>query len=535
MKIFPCACAAIMLASGLCPAVSQDHDSWDIATYDPPDYTYREFIIVPELSINNSDSSHTTTNSLSTEREASLFSSAHYALYPAYRFHRYTKRFELGGRNFISARNDALPFTKNETDNYAADSKYFYKSRSLELSIETRDSARLYFPSGSFIGALAHAGFSAGNEAVTSGSAVYSKFDSLPMVSYNKNTSAVDVLNPSFSLFIGGGWGRIRDVTFGAVALNMLDRLRDVLPSSEGISADKVRDFAAFIEKRRRLRAFDDRLALIGNIDTLSRYLIDKRVLSGPSSAATMELADQWLYAFSQNRQAGLEFSLYPGIMFDYSRHNSSDNSGAWIDSLAYDLQLADADADNARKSRSYEETAYRQHQYQTQLTYCLNSTFQAAKPMSRFFQISGRIDLNFHWNHYFARNAQSDIAEVEYETLLPTMEAGVSCLFAYYPDTRTAFTFGPNVSYNRSYNYLINGNKIHGTPPAAVKNDLHFDFRRTEIELPLSLLYYVSPRLLYRISAATYTKSDYGSDQSTTKGWYYTYAIGAGLTYQVF
>jgi hypothetical protein len=521
----------------LCPLVifAQDHDTWDMSSYEPPDHSYREFIVVPELSINSVDSSYKNTSSLSVERETNLFSNTHFGLYPDHRFHLYTKKLEIGGNNSLRLQYDAYPYIKNETDNYAGYKRNYHRDHDLNLSFETQDSARLYFPSGAFIGALGGVGFSNENRVSLYGYALNPKFDTLPQISYSRQYSSLEMINPSFSLFLGGGWGRIKDVTFGAVALNMFDRISDVLPGSAGISTDQIQDFAAFIEKRKRLRAFDSRMALIENIDTLCRYLVDNRAISGPSSAVTMELSDQWQYAFTQNRQAGLALSLYPGIMVNYSRHHLTDTASSWIDTLDYDLRLIDADLDNARKVRSYSETAYRLHEYQTELIYCLNSTFQVARPLSRFFQANGRLDVNMHWNHYFARSVPSYIGESDYETLLPTLEIDASFLFAYYPDTRTTFAFGPNVSYDRSFNYLINENKNRGTTMVLVNNDPHFDFRGMDIEFPLNFIYYISPRLQYRVSAATYLRSYYSSDQTVTKGWYSTYTVGAGLTYQFF
>jgi hypothetical protein len=530
-----CAWAVALLALGPNSGDSQDHETYDIGSYEPPDYTYRECIVVPEIATHSSDSSVTSTDNLATVKGASAFSSLRYAILPRHRFHLYTKKLEMGSENIVSVGYDAFPLSRTVADNIAAETRDYSRENDLTMSIETRDSARLYFPSGAFVGALAAAGYSMENRNTFFGSAIRLKLDTSATISYGRSSFTMDAGGPSLSLFAGAGWGRIRDVTFGAVALNMLDRIYEVLPKSQGIPSGRVQDFAAFIEKRRRLRQFDDRLSLIGNIDTLSQYLVDTRAIPGPSGAVTMELADQWQYAFSQNRLAGLTFSVYPGLIVNYARTFSSDIAYAWRDTVNYDVQLADADRGNARKGQLLSEDSHLLHEYQTELTYCINSAIQAAKPLSRFFQIMGRIDMNFQWYHYFARSIPSDIPETDYQYLIPMLEVHAAGLVAYYPDTRTTFTFGPNVSYNRSYNYLINETKNQATQMVILKNGLHFDFRSTEFELPVSFVYYVSPRMQYRLGASTFFRSYYSSEQSVIKGWYSTYSVSAGLTYQLF
>jgi hypothetical protein len=535
MKTFQTLLAAIPLVLVPYSIFGQDHDAFDIGAYQPPDYTYQELIVIPAIAINNTDSSYNNTGILASEKRTSLYSGSRYSLYPSHRFHLYSKRLEFGSYNFINSRYEASPWSKKETDDVLSDDRFFTGNHAASATFQSIDSAKLYYPSGAFIGALAGVGVAIENSNLNSGSSRQLKSDTATRISYFKSSSTSEFYSPSFSLFLGCGWGRIRDVTFGAVALNMLDRIHEVLPQSAGISAEGVQNFATFIEKRRRRRAFDGRLAFIAHIDTLSQYLADTRAITGPSSAITMELADQWLYAFTQNRQAGLAFSLYPGITIDYLNNRSSNTAYSWRDTLNYDLQLIDADVGNARRGQLYREESNRINQYQTEFNYRINSTIQMAKPINRFFQINGQVDVNFYWNHYFDRSIPSDQSETDYETLLPVFEADASCMFAYYPDTRTTFSFVPDVSYNRSFNYLINKNKLHGTEMTIVKHDLHNDFRGVNLAFPLNIIYYASPRLQYRITASTVLRSYYSSEQSVSKAWYSTSEINIGLTYQLF
>jgi hypothetical protein len=517
-----------------CWVYGQDWDLYDIGSYEPPNYIYRALVISPEMSMSNQDSSHKTADALSKTTQAASFSESQYSLLAQHRFRRYSKKFEFGSSTIMNSWYNAKPPSKSETDDLINDSKYFSRHLDANLSVQSLDTVRFYYPSKIFIGALASGGFAIGNTSADYGYAKRQASDTSLRITYFKQNNTVSSINPSFSLFTGGGWGRIRDVTFAAVALNMLDRIKDVQPQSAGISADGVQDFASYIEKRRRLRAFDGRLALIENIDALSQYLIDKKAVTGPSSAITMELADQWEYAFAQQRQAGFEFSLYPGIMVDYSRNKSSGNNVFWQDTLDYDLRLTDADQEKGRKGPWYsEDDLGSERHYQTSLTYCINSAVRYAKPINRFFQIDAQIDLNVHWEHYLARNIVSGLEEMNYEKLLPLFEANASCLLAFYPNTRTTFAFTPNISYNRSFDYLINEETDSGR--TTVKYDRHNDFRRLDLEFPFLVRYYVSPRLQYHISATTYLRSLYSSDKAVAKAWYSSFAIDAGLTYQIF
>jgi hypothetical protein len=197
-------------------------------------------------------------------------------------------------------------------------------------------------------------------------------------------------------------------------------------------------------------------------------------------------------------------------------------------------LRFTDADQEKGRKGLSYSEGYFdTEHHYQTSLTYSLNSAVHFAKPISRFFQIDAQAGLNVHWNHYFARNIVSGLEEMNYKKLLPLFEANASCLLAFYPNTRTTFAFTPTISYNRSFDYLINEETDSGK--TIVKYDLHNDFRQIDLEFPFRVAYYISPRLHYNVEATTYLRSLYSSDKSVSKAWLSSFRITAGLTYQIF
>jgi hypothetical protein len=463
-------------------------------------------------------------------------SNSRLSLDPSHRYHRYAKRFEFGSHNVFGTSYEALPWSKSGRKALSRDENDFSSSHKFLLDFQTNDSARLYLPSGAFLGAIADFGTSMQRLSTASGASRSLAFDTSGWISYGKSASTLKLFNSTFSMSLGCGWGRIRDVTFAAVALGMLDRLKTVHPQSRGLDAARVQDFASYIEKRRRQRSFDGRLSLIENIDSLSQYLVDGKALDGPSSAATMELADQWAYAFSQKRQAGIEVSLYPGISVEYARTSVSRKNSQWRDSLLYDLSLTDSDESGLGTMHSLWEGSYLTKNYQTTVIYSLNTSFQFARPVNRYFQLRARADLSFLWNHYFARSAPSAfLQETSYEQLLPVMDAAASCEMAYYPDTRTTFSLAPNASYHRSFNYFVNKNWNSGTADIVANGDRHNDFRGITLEFPLTIAYFVSPRLQYRIWASSLMGTFYSSQDSDTKAWRSTYALGAQATYQLF
>ncbi len=530
----------ILLPLSLCPIFGQGLDSYDIGAYQPPDYRYCEFTIVPEISFNNIDSIYANASIHANNTQKSYVSDAYYSLASGLRFHRYTKRFELGSHNFMNASLASKPLSKTESDYWFYDSMTYDRGSNAAMIIGTADSGRMYYPSGAFIGALGKVELVVGKNAQYSGNVNKGKFDPPPNIAYNELNTSMQLINPSFSLFLGGGWGRIRDVTFAAVACAMLDRIREVAPQAlaAGLNSDGIQDFASSIEIRKRQRSFDDRLSLINNIDALSQYLVDKKAIESPTSAIALELADQWMYAFAQNRQAGLEISCYPGITIDYSRNISSDKNYFWRDSIRYGLHLNDDDLKNAQKASTYLYSSNRTREYQTQLIYSINSTFRVERPANRFVQTGAQIDLNFHWNHYIAKSVpdQAYLGETDLKSMLPEFQAFLFLRFAYYPNTRTTLSFSPNVFYDRTFNYLFNDVTTHGSIlDIVVENSAHNDFRGLQIGFPLQVLYYISPRLQYRISADAFLRKYYSSTEITENNWYSSYTLQAGLTYQLF
>lgn len=92
------------------------------------------------------------------------------------------------------------------------------------------------------------------------------------------------------AMTIRSGVGHIDDVTFAVAALNMLDRIAETEKSYTGCNAKHVQKLAALIEKARKRRAFDSRIAFIENIDTLCTLIKESGIAADVSPRTVLEL-----------------------------------------------------------------------------------------------------------------------------------------------------------------------------------------------------------------------------------------------------
>lgn len=314
---------------------------------------------------------------------------------------------------------------------------------------------------------------------------------------YRENITKQNDYKTGITVNISTGAGHIDDVTFAVVAMNMLDRIAANETTYTGCSAGAVQKLAALIEKRRKRRTLDARIAFIDNIDTLSTLIRECGIAEVLSPRTVLELADQWNYAFDQTRRKGRSVRLYPEFSYtrDYMRNVSESNRYELGMTGTYDIK------ENEHRDFDDFDTSYTISRNDTKesydMSFSLNLMARYERPLSRNLQLSvnahGYAQVNRTWNDYCRTGSGDSIACL---ADVPTGGLNESVEFSYYPNTRTTVAITQNISYLRGFDfYNISLQRKTGGNPVPPAPD--HDYRNLTIGLSGSAQYYFSPQLL--------------------------------------
>jgi hypothetical protein len=288
-------------------------------------------------------------------------------------------------------------------------------------------------------------------------------------------------------------------VTPAAVALGMLDRLKTISPDNAILSPNQFQDFASFLDRRYRMRAFDSRTAMIDNIVALFSQLCPSPLADTTAVRIALELADQWNYAFGQIRESGAMVKLYPEVKHLFSYTGSTqcrkfwnepfNDSDGFTEKELIDMPVGDIDSTIAIDNESTSQTT----RYGTGVAAIWK------KPSERYFQVNCEANvqgwLNREDSHSYA-NAQTHSSTSW--SLRPAAEAVGIFQINWYPDTRTTLSFLNSGIYSRTYPQLDHSKPKDGLPGPLDSYGRSMIFRQE-----LSCTYYVSPRLKYNLGAS--------------------------------
>jgi len=250
------------------------------------------------------------------------------------------------------------------------------------------------------------------------------------------------------------GIGRLEEVQDAAKAIYIFDALgKENSTSLEKNNADVVK-FAEQIAKLRNERFFDYRLQQIREIEVLDSFLQVSNFVLKTDSRYFTTLNDFWLYGNHTVRKSGsrFAFALFPGYKNYYSLTSSK----------------------------------YKQNRH----IFTLNSGFEYnyEKPINLYWQNS--LSVVAYGGVSNGKIIESTVMQIESKSLVPSMQVGYSQIFAYYPNTRSSFSF----NYGGYYLQLINQANV-GTQTISVGGKSIYTFSE------VSAFYYFSPKL--RVNAS--------------------------------
>jgi hypothetical protein len=320
-----------------------------------------------------------------------------------------------------------------------------------------------------------------------------STFGSPTMVDYDEERTGYRTkrLNADLRFAPAVGVGRVRDVTYAAVALAMLDRI-DARP----VSAAQIQHFAAHVESRKRRRSYDSRLALIRDIHSLHDFLGEKNVAGELTDLHVLELVDQWLYGFRQERSAGFELCLQPGIAYRKDRWWEDESTSNRTSHLPAESDLTVTELRDWNPGGAFDHFSDRNETTTRHTSPYLELNLAYARPLGRYLQLEadalsrGMVTMA----SYSSVNTTSDSSWTDHtSSSFPAMILESTITLSWYPTTRTTMTAGFSSTYDREFDYIEAPRDI--TAP-------HHDRRDLRIGPLLRFDYYVSPRLSWRLWA---------------------------------
>jgi hypothetical protein len=309
--------------------------------------------------------------------------------------------------------------------------------------------------------------------------------------------------------YLRAGAGHLDDVSFAVAAMNMLDNVAKIEKSYNGCNDAQVQKLAALIEKMRKRRAFDSRIAFIENIDTLCSYIRESGMVDSISPRSVLELADQWEYVFYQKRTKGIFCKLYPQVSYFRQFHESGQTFTGYElrHSGPYTLQHNDRNEfssfDTSYSTQSKE--GIRTHLF----SYGVNVSGRYERPLSRYLQLSlqseAAVSINRRWSNEW--DDDGNTLPIEYRHAQPFVSAGESATFACYPNTRTSLSISESVNYLRRFGYRDIHRSGAEFSPISADNE---DYRRLILSLSGNSTYYISPQLQFTVKGSIHWEDYY-------------------------
>lgn len=255
---------------------------------------------------------------------------------------------------------------------------------------------------------------------------------------------------------VDAGIGRIEDVRFAETGLFILDRIAETTGKPLGLDAQGMRELEAAVESRRKQRPFlDFRRATIFDLETVAKFLQERRGGEALPARAILEMADEWHYGGMHSRKSGWEAKVYPFV--EWTWNDNHESSVTWRTSRTVASKPV-PDGDSLARVLDAGLGA---------LTKGTVRRFDA----ERTFGAGARLDWNRPWNRFWQFNAMAYVRAARVakefgderapgddryiEFAYPVFEAGASLEAAWYPDSRTSLSTTGSLGWTRNLDYL--------------------------------------------------------------------------------
>jgi len=307
-----------------------------LSLYNPPEISYRALELSPDISIGGRN--HETMNDQQSTYDHQFEYESHRARAGA-RIHyfQYIDRDNLQlsfssaprlSLDYDRATNEAVTEHYNATEQQMVISDYAWQSETKwnsELRLYVSQIARWYptrrtggFAALDFRGNIAWQYF---NEQSPLDVRTYNaQYGDSIVVAYQKSEDVTHSYTAAAHLYLGGGAGRVDDVTYAAVALNIYEELGGSSLLNRTPETIDIQDLAKLLNQRKERRIFDTRTARIENVVAICAFLQQRELIADQTGRAAMLVNDMYAYSFNQQRESGVRFEAGPAGGVSYER-----------------------------------------------------------------------------------------------------------------------------------------------------------------------------------------------------------------------
>jgi hypothetical protein len=508
--------------------------SFRIVDYRPIGYQTQSLQISPSLNMNardNVDSNYYSGMEESASMNGSLGASAsHY-----FREQTKTTDLELSTRAYLSGSTSANANGQSSESANRLDSSQYFPRLGYGISNSTR--YRKYSTNAWFFECLVSPSFrhQPADRSISVTSTIYAK--GADSSDYYAHRSVADMNSVSFSSGLGAGIGRgwIADVTGAAIALDMADCIAKVKGGAQTYSAAQMRDLAWTVDRLRRRRIFDSRLANIESVDTLCQFLGAAKFVDTATVRLAMEINDVWNYGFSQPRFCGKEIKCMPLVNIDYY-YNQSKTISRFVDSIGpNDPSIT---AEDILKWPKMSKDTFNRKSSDYLLSYGARVYAGFSNPIGRFFEVDGSIELSGTMNTLYDSVYYASEAGSQFNGTYPNATGKLSLTLSWFPSIRS--TIGLNTRLTESADFNFSSLTVTGTEYSSWAHSQRRLYY-TEVNTTLQATYYVSPRCSYQIwGSGQYvsgTKRDITSEMYSIPAGIrnLNFSFGSNLSYALF
>jgi hypothetical protein len=358
--------------------------------------------------------------------------------------------------------------------------------------------------------------------------------DSSRYSAYRTSTVSNSVSTHS-SLGAGLGAGWVTDVSGAAIALYMADCIDKLKGRPQKYSTTQMRDLSLAIDRLRRRRIFDSRLANIESVDTLCRFLAAQKFVDTATVRLAMEINDIWNYGFSQKRFFGKELKCMPLVSVSYG-HNRAKSSIESTDSIGPSnpsITLQDVAGWPSPVHDSMEA-----YVSDFMLSYGAQLSGRFSNPLGRYFELDGGADISGTMNTMQDTSYYGGTSGRLFKGTYPNVTGHASLTLYWFPSFRSTISFNARLTESVDFNFRSR-TMIGIDDPSWVLTQRRLYF--TDFSTTLQWYYYLSPRCSYSIwgsgQYASGTKREllYGMDYSSVGLGNLNFSCGSNLSYALF
>jgi hypothetical protein len=349
----------------------------------------------------------------------------------------------------------------------------------------------------------------------------------------NDSKNQTFTLSSELNGSIGAGW--ISDMTGAAIALHMGDCIGRLKGQPQKFTNAQLQDLASAVDRLRRRRIFDSRIANIESVDTLCQMLVAEKFVDTATVRLAMEINDIWNYGFSQPRNSGREFKCTPIVSVNYN-HSKTRATFQSIDSIGpNDPSISARDVSQWTRHPDVNESNT------TDLLSSYGAIVYAgfSNPYGRFFELDGSVEVSGTMNTLYDSVYSVNFNRGLFKGTYPNAMGKFSLALYWYPTLRTTMAFRNQLT--GSGDFYFRSRTVTGSPNYSSWIYSQRRIYKSEFSTSLSIRYYLSPRCSYDIwgSGHYFSGSSRKSalepyaDFNGLRNWYVS--VGTGLSYSLF